>query len=465
MDDTPGRPRTPTSAARDSRAGFGEEEGDAEAGRRHRGDRREGGREAHRSGPPGRARRDRAPAAPRGIAHELIVARPAGHVHPPLAGARREGYACSVSDTDAEARRYHRHQLWLSIAAFGLTVGVLGAWLATGAAATLAAAVAVRLPWRPAVVAVVLAAVGGSSAIVELPLDVVRGFVLPRRAGLLTQPLAGWLADKAKAALLGGALGLLAFELFYALLAWSPDRWWLWSAAVLGVAGVGLTAAVPLWIVPLFYRLTPLGDAALRARLLALAARVGVVAAEVSVADFSRKGRTANAAVVGLGRTRRILVSDTLLANFPPDEVEVVLAHELAHHARGHLPQGLGLQIVLLIAVFALTDALVRRAAGPLGLAGPGDPAGLPLLALVLTGLGLVVTPLAAAWSRRLEREADRVALGVTAAPAAFVAAMERLGRLNLAERRPGRLKAWLFATHPSLEERIATARAMERAA
>ena len=375
------------------------------------------------------------------------------------------GYAGIVTgpDPDVEARRYHRRQLWLSIAAFLLTVAVLAAWLASGAAEALAAVLGARLRWRPAVVAAVLAAVGGSTALVGFPLDVLRGFVLPRRAGLLTQSFAGWLADKAKASALGGLLGLLAFELVYALLAWSPGGWWLWSAAALAAAGVLLTAVVPLWIVPLFYRLTPLEDPALRARLLALAARVGVAAAEVVVADFSRKGRTANAAVVGLGRTRRILVSDTLLASFPPDEVEVILAHELAHHARGHLPKGLGLQVILLVVVFALADALLRRATGPLGLAGPADPAGLPLLALVLSGLGLLITPLAAAWSRRLEREADRVALAVTAAPVVFVAAMERLGRLNLAERRPNRLKEWLFATHPSLEERIATARAAEQ--
>ena len=368
-----------------------------------------------------------------------------------------------MSDTDAEAGRYHRRQLWLSIAGFLLTVAILAAWHGSGAAEALATALGSRLRSRALVVAAMLAAIGGSTALAGFPLDVLRGFVLPRRAGLLTQSLAGWLVDKAKAGALGGLLGLLAFELFYALLAWSPGRWWLWSALGLGAASLVLTAVVPLWIVPLFYRLTPLDDPALRARLLALAARVGVVAAEVAVADFSRKGRTANAAVVGLGRTRRILVSDTLLAGFPPEEVEVVLAHELAHHARGHLAKGLGLQVVLLVAIFALADALLRRATGPLGLAGPADPAGLPLLALVLSGLGLLITPLAAAWSRRLEREADRVALAVTAAPVVFVAAMERLGRLNLAERRPSRLKEWLFATHPSLEERIATARAAER--
>ncbi len=366
-------------------------------------------------------------------------------------------------EEELQARRYHRRQLWLSLAGFGLTTAGLIAWLGTGAAAALAAAAGARLPWRPAVVAVMLAAVGASTALLGFPLDVLRGFVLPRRAGLLSQSFPGWLADKAKGAALGAVLGLAAFELIYALLAWSPERWWLWSGLGLAAASVLLTAVVPIWVVPLFYRLTPLEDAGLRERLLALAARAGVPAAEVSVADFSRKGRTANAAVVGLGATRRILVSDTLLAGFPPEEVEVVLAHELAHHARGHLAKTLALQAALLVAVFAAARAAVAAGGAWFGLREAADPAGVPWLALVLAALGLGVTPLAAAWSRRLEREADAEALDVTRAPAAFIAAMERLGRLNLAERRPHRLKEWLVATHPSLEERIARAQAAER--
>jgi STE24 endopeptidase len=367
-----------------------------------------------------------------------------------------------MTDPDTEARRYHRWQLLLSLAGLLVSAGVLVAWLATGAAAALAAALGAALPWRAAVVAGVAAAVGALTVVATFPLDVLGGFVLPRRAGLLRQPFGAWLGDKAKELALGGILGLLVFELLYTLVAWSPGRWWLWSAAALGAGAVLLTAVVPVWIVPLFYRLTPLEDAALQQRLLDLAARMGVAAAEVVVADFSRKGRTANAAVVGLGRTRRILVSDTLLAGFTPDEIEVVLAHELAHHARGHLARGLVVQLVLLVIVFALAHLGLTRLAAPLGLAGPADPAGLPLLALLLGGLGLLVTPLAAAWSRRLEREADADALAVTRAPGAFVAAMERLGELNLAERRPSRLKTLLFATHPPLEERIAFARGAE---
>lgn len=368
-----------------------------------------------------------------------------------------------MTEPDVEARRYHRRQLVVAVADFALTVGLLAAWLASGAAAGLAAWLEARLGARAAVVAGLFAAVGGSTALVAFPLDVLAGFVLPRRAGLLSQSFRGWLADRAKGLVLGGVLALVVVEAVYALLAWSPGRWWLWSAGLLGAGAILLTAVVPIWIVPLFYRLTPLADATLRERLLALARRAGVPAALVTVADASRKGRTANAAVVGLGRTRRILVSDTLLAGFAPEEIEVVLAHELAHHARGHLAQSLVLQLGLFVGLFAATDVALARLAAPLGLAGMADPAGLPVLALLLTGFGLVASPLASAWSRRLEREADAAALALTRAPGAFIAAMERLGGLNLAERRPNRVKTWLFATHPPLEQRIAAARAFER--
>ncbi|HWC03507.1 MAG TPA: M48 family metalloprotease [Methylomirabilota bacterium] len=363
-----------------------------------------------------------------------------------------------ASDTDV--RRYHRRQFALTLADLALGAMLLAWWSWGGAAAWLAGLLEASLGSPLAVVAAMALAVGGSQALLTFPLDLVAGFVLPRRAGLLTQPLGGWLGDRAKALAIGGILGLLTVEVVYALLRWSPDWWWLWAGTALAAGLALLAAIVPMWLVPLFYRVTPVEDPTLRERILALAARVGVKAARVAVADFSRKGRTANAAVVGLGRTRRILVSDTLLAEFPAEEVEVVLAHELVHHARRHVAKGVLLQGGLLLAALWIADGALRTGAAALGLAGPADPAGLPFFALVVTALGLAATPLVAAWSRRLEREADRVALEVTRTPDAFVAAMERLGRLNLAERRPGRVRELLFATHPSIEARIAAGRA-----
>jgi STE24 endopeptidase len=372
-----------------------------------------------------------------------------------------EAVRANVSD-EARARQYHRRQFTLTLADLALGVGILAWWSGSGAAAHLAASVASRLHSPAVVVAAIAAALGVSQTLVTFPLDVVGGFVLPRRAGLLTQRFGSWLGDRAKALAIGSGLGLLVVEIVYGVLRWSPTRWWLWAGGVLVAGVVVLAAIVPIWLVPLFYRLTPLEDPTLRGRILGLATRMGVRAAEVAVADFSRKGRTANAAVVGLGRTRRILVSDTLLREFPVEEVEVVLAHELGHHARRHVAQGLVLQGALVLGALWVADRALHTGARALRLAGPADPAGLPFLALVVTALGLVTTPLVAAWSRRLEREADRVALDVTGTPRAFVAAMERLGRLNLAERRPGRLRELLFATHPSIEARIAVGRAAE---
>jgi STE24 endopeptidase len=367
-----------------------------------------------------------------------------------------------MDDTaDAEARRYHRRQFGLTLGDLALGAALLASWSWSGAATRVAAFLEARLDSPVAVVAAMLLVVGGAQILLTFPLDMVAGFVLPRRAGLLIQSFGGWLGDRGKALTIAGALGLLVVEVVYALLRWSPDWWWLWAGGVLAAGAVLLAAVVPVWLVPLFHRLTPLEDPRLRARLLALAARVGVEATEVAVADLSRKGRAANAAVVGLGRTRRILVSDTLLGGFPVEEVEAVLAHELGHHARGHVAQGLLLQAVLIVAALWAADRALRAGAAVLGLAGSADPAGLPFLTLVVTALGFLATPLVAAWSRRLEREADRVALDATGAPDAFVAAMERLGRLNLAERRPGRLRELLFATHPSIEARVAAGRAM----
>src|SRR5206468_1935807 len=197
------------------------------------------------------------------------------------------------------------------------------------------------------------------------------------------------------------------------------------------------------------------------ARLLTLANRAGVRAIGVWIADQSRKSRTANAAVVGLGRTRRILLYDTLATGFRPEEIEAVLAHELGHHVHGDVRRGLVVQGVLGLVTFWLADQALRAGAGRLGYVGVADPGALPWLALVLAVLGLVATPLVNAFSRRVERQADDFALALTRDPAGFIGAMERLATLNLAERRPHPLKEALLFSHPALDRRIARARAV----
>lgn len=329
--------------------------------------------------------------------------------------------------------------------------------IVTGGAAAIRDRVSAFTPQWWLELPLVLAVVGAGYRLLALPLDWLGGYWLPRRFGLLHQPFHSWLWDAAKATLIGSLLTLLAAETVYAFLRATP-WWWLWGAGVFLAGYAVLAWLAPVWLVPLFYRLAPLDDVALRDRLLRVAARAGVPVLGVWVADQSRKSRAANAAVVGLGATRRIVLFDTLIKEFSVDEVEVVLAHEMAHQVHKDIGRGLLVQGALTLATFWLTDHWLRAGTERLGLTGPADPAGLPLFGLILMGVGLISLPLANGWSRHVERQADDFALRMSDHPAAFITAMERLGALNLSERDPHIVKEILFYSHPSIGRRIARA-------
>src|SRR5438046_3368891 len=192
-----------------------------------------------------------------------------------------------------DASRSPRRRLVLAAAGLALSIAYLVALLGTGAAHALAGAAAAATGSAWGQVAIVAGALGATRAVLTLPLGWTRGWWLPRRYGLLHQSLRGWLADRAKAALLAGALGLAAVEVVYALLHATP-LWWLWAAVVFLVANVALAFVFPVWIVPLFYRLTPLADEELRERLLTLARRAGVPVGGVWIADQSPTSPPAN---------------------------------------------------------------------------------------------------------------------------------------------------------------------------
>lgn len=352
---------------------------------------------------------------------------------------------------DDRATRYHRWQFSLGIANLLITVACLAAIIKGQLVQQLTPGA--PPPWW-LLVAGLTVAIGLALKLVTLPVDWVRAYWLPRRFGLLHQSLGRWCWDRLKASALGGVLALVAFEMIYALLRLS-EWWWLWAALGLLAGSVLLAVVAPVWIIPLFYRVVPLEDASLKARLLELARRVGVAVIGVWVVDQSHKSRTANAALTGLGKTRRIVLFDTLVAQFTAEEIESVLAHELGHHVHGHVRHGLLMQGAVLLATLWVADHLLRAGSPGVGYESLTDPAGLPLLALTLLVLGLVAAPIANAFSRRLERQADDFALTTTKNPRAFISAMERLARLNLAERRPNRLKEFLLHSHPSIDRRI----------
>jgi STE24 endopeptidase len=185
----------------------------------------------------------------------------------------------------------------------------------------------------------------------------------------------------------------------------------------------------------------------------------------VGAYEWGLAGKTnkANAALAGIGRTRRILVSDTMLADYSEEEIEVVLAHELAHHVHGDIWKGIVFESALIVGGFYCASAALARFAGSAGLDGVADPAGLPLLLLASGAVSLLMVPAAHAMSRAYERSADRFALALTRNPGAFISAMRRLGAQNLAEEQPSRIVQWLFYSHPPMRERIAAAEAFRR--
>jgi STE24 endopeptidase len=363
------------------------------------------------------------------------------------------------------ASRYQRLKRHASVLALVWSVSVLVFLLVTGISESMrdvAEAVADSVApaaWRDA--ASVFAYVVLLSAVNELgglPIAFYSGFLIERRYELSTESLAAWSLDQVKTLAIGLVLSGSAAELIYWLLRRSPDYWWLAAGALFALLIVGLTNLAPVLLLPLFYPVKPIDSDALRMRLLALADRAGARVLGAYEWGLAGKTKKANAALAGLGGTRRILVSDTMLAQYSDDEIEVVLAHEMAHHIHGHIWKGILFESALILAGFRLAAALLRQLSGPIGLRGADDVAGLPLLVLSAGAVSLVMMPVAHAISRAHERRADRFALDLTRNPTAFVSVMRRLGAQNLAEDNPSRIVRWLFYSHPPLRERIAAA-------
>ncbi len=296
----------------------------------------------------------------------------------------------------------------------------------------------------------------------DLPLSFYSGFLLERRYELSEERLGTWIGDQAKSFGIGLLFGAIAAGVIYGFIRVSPANWWLGAGAVFTLFIVGLTNLAPVLLLPIFYSVKPLDRDALRGRLLALADRAGARVLGAYEWGLGDKTKKANAALAGLGSTRRILVSDTMLAEYSDDEIEVVLAHELAHHVHGDIWKGMIFESALILAGFYLASLLLGRLAGPMGLSGVDDVAGLPLLLLAAGAVSLVMVPVAHAMSRAFERSADLFALNLTRNPGAFISAMRRLGAQNLAEDDPSTIVQWLFYSHPPIRERIAAAQSFK---
>jgi len=360
------------------------------------------------------------------------------------------------------AKRYHRIKLILGGAGVAMEFLFFGALIASGLSAAMGRWAA-KLDWaglwvQTAAYLVLLAALNEA---VFFPLAVARGHILERQYGLSRQTMGGWLSDHAKSAALNAALMLLLAEILYAFIRAGGRWWWIWTGLAFSSIFVALARLAPVLIFPLFFKFTPIEQGDLRDRLSRLAQRAGTRLSGIYQMDLSRKSRTVNAALAGLGKTRRIILADTLLERFPNDEVEIVIAHELGHHVKGHLLKGMALQTATIFLFLGLVDLTAGRWARRLGFDGLADVAAFPILALVGAALGVVLMPLINGLLRRFEREADRYAIQASGRPEAFASTMRRLGSLNMADPSPHPLVEALFYSHPSIQRRLAFCEAL----
>ncbi len=293
------------------------------------------------------------------------------------------------------------------------------------------------------------------SLILSFPLSFYSGFILEHRYNLSNQTLGGWFWEWSKKQLLGFALTALLVILLYILI-WNFERAW-WFLAWLGYAGVSLILGklFPVLIVPLFYKYSPIQNEALKKRIEDLAARFDLKIQNISSINFSKTTKKANAAFTGLGKTKRVILADTLLESFSPNEIESVLAHELGHCKNHDIWKQFIFSAFLSLAGFWVANRLLNQYSVKLGYYGVMDIRSFPLFCLIFFIFGLIISPAGNIFSRFAENKADQFALDATKDKRSFISAMQKLSDMNLADPEPNPVIEFLLYDHPSIGKRI----------
>src|SRR5436853_5183718 len=359
------------------------------------------------------------------------------------------------------ARRYNRIRRWIGIIDFILGLVVLTVLLGTGWSGNLrdlAYQGAFQNYTLAVFLYVLMLLVLGK--VLGFGLDYY-GFRLERRFQLSNQRLRAWAADEAKGFLVSLVIATILAELLYFIIRHSAQYWWL--VAWISFLGLFILLAqlAPVVLFPIFYKFAPLENEDLKARLVRLSERAGTRVRGVYQWKLSEKSKKANAALTGLGNTRRIIVADTLLDNYSPEEIEAVLAHELGHHVHRHILKSIGVQAGLTLFGFWAANWALHYAVDRLHMFETmSDFANLPLLVLVSTVLSFLLMPILNSYSRFNERQADRYCFQSIASVTPFISSMNKLADQNLAERAPSEWVEWFFHSHPAITKRVAAAKA-----
>jgi STE24 endopeptidase len=363
-----------------------------------------------------------------------------------------------TSEQLAEAKQYGQASLLCDLADKALDVTYLSLAALLGAA-PLDAFLTESITSDSARLATIFVLITLGHIAVSFPLSLFAGYTLEHRYALSRQTLGKWFTQYAKRNALGLVFGLVLVLGLYGVI-WTVGRWW-WLAAAGAFFVVTVVAGqlLPIVILPLFYKIERLDHPELNERMERLAAGTGLSIQGVYRLGLSDETAKANAMLTGLGRTRRVLMGDTLLDQFTPDEIEVIFAHEIGHHVFRHIYKMIVIGGIYSLVGFWFCDRIVSAwvASQPGAPADPAhwSPSTLPLVMLVLTCFSLVLQPIQNLLSRRFERQCDRYALDRTGLRNAYGSAFRKLARLNKDDPSPHPLEVFLFHSHPPIAERL----------
>lgn len=305
------------------------------------------------------------------------------------------------------------------------------------------------------VVAIYFIILGWIFYLIGFPLGFFEGFVLEHKFGLSNQKFISWAWDEVKEILISFVLYLPMVELIYIFLRKFPTTWWMFTGAFWITISILLSKFLPVILIPLFYKQTPLKDEELKQRLFLLAEKAGAKIKDIFEIDLSKKTKKANAALCGMGKTKRILLGDTLLSGYSKDEIEVVMAHELGHHKLKHIWKLLFFASIATFLGLYLAGIFLAKYLAQFGFRDIYDVAAFPLLGMVLFMVGLLIMPLQNGYSRKLEKNADKFAIESTNKPDAFISAMTKLWKQNLRDASPGKMTEIFLYDHPPISKRV----------
>jgi len=292
-------------------------------------------------------------------------------------------------------------------------------------------------------------------SVITFPLSFYSDYTLEHKYGLSNQTIPGYFKEKIKGMLIGLLLGIPLLLIFFFIIKNYSESWWLILGAVMFFFSVIIGRLAPTLIMPLFYKFKPLENEEIKQKILSLCEKTGVRIRGIFEFDMSKNTKKANAAFTGIGKSKRIILGDTLLKNFSPEEIETVFAHEMGHYKKRHIMKLMTVSVFMTFAGLYLTSLAYSNSLNTFGFNSVSEIAALPLLFIYLSLFGLITSPISNILSRKFEWEADTFAIETTRDRKAFISAMEKLADQNLADKTPNKIIEFLFHSHPSIDKRI----------